>query len=244
MRQVLGLASHSPSTMLYGELGRMPFRHRWYKQTLRFWNRLLCTETSGLLWSAFCEESRIARDVVRTGSAHHDIWSCHVEKMIIENAPSGFLSVYQKLDISKYCKRFYGSFRDKAMGDTSSMGFYYRTFKQKHEFSPYLSMVKNRHFRSILTRFRCGSHWLEISQGRYSNTPRDMRCCPNCIGVVENEHHFLLECPLYSDLRQTFSDVFREDCKTLIDIFRPDQDFTNLARFMTICQECRMQLNR
>jgi hypothetical protein len=87
MRQVLGLPSHSPSSRLYGELGRMPLRHRWYKQTLRFWNRLLCTETSSILWSAFCEESKMSREAVGSGSTHHDIWSCHVEKMIVKNAP-------------------------------------------------------------------------------------------------------------------------------------------------------------
>ena len=130
------------------------------------------------------------------------------------------------------------------MCDTLTMGFYFKTFEQKHEFSPYLLMVKNRHFRHILTRFRCGSHWLEMSQGRYSQTPCDMGCCPNCIGIVEDEQHFLLECPMYNDLRQRFKSVFREDCKTLIDVFRPDQDFTNLARFMTICRERRVQLNR
>ena len=244
MRQVLGLPSHSPSSMLYGELGRMPLRHRWYKQTLRFWNRLLCAEPSDLLWSAFCEESRIAREVVGSGSTHHDIWSCHVEKMVVENAPSEPISVYEKIHINEYSKGFFRSFRSKAMCDTSTMGFYYKTFKQKHEFSPYLSMVKNRHFRHILTRFRCGSHWLEISQGRYSNTPRDKRCCPNCTSIVEDEQHFLLECPMYNDLRQRFSSVFREDCRTLMDVFRPDQDFTKLARFMTICRERRVQLNR
>ena len=87
-------------------------------------------------------------------------------------------------------------------------------------------------------------HWLEISQGRYSKTPRDLRCCPNCTSVVEDEQHFLLECPIYNDLRQRFSSLFREDRRTLIDVFRPDQDFTKLARFMTICWERRLQLNR
>ena len=244
MRQVLGLPSHSPSSMLYGELGRMPLRHRWYKQTLRFWNRLLCTETSSILWSAFCEGSSVSRQIAKSGSTHHDIWSWHVEKMIVENAPFGPLSVYQELDVNEYSKRIFRSFRDKTMGDTSTMGFYYRTFKQEHAFSPYLSVVKNRHFRNILTRFRCGSHWLEISQGRYSKTPRDLRCCPNCTSVVEDEQHFLLECPIYNDIKQIFKSLFREDRRTLIDVFRPDQDLTKLARFMTICRERRVQLNR
>jgi hypothetical protein len=69
--------------------------------------------------------------------------------------------------------------------------------------------------RNILTRFRSGYHWLEICQGRYSKTPRDMRCCPNCIGVVEDEHHALFDCPIYDDLREKFSDLFHDECRTL-----------------------------
>ena len=130
------------------------------------------------------------------------------------------------------------------MSDTSTMGFYYRTFKQEHAFSPYLSVVKNRHFRNILTRLRCGSHWLEISQGRYSKTPRDLRRCPSCTSVVEDEHHFLLDCPIYNHLRQRFNSLFLKNRRTLIDVFRPDQDFTKLARFITLCRERRVQQNR
>jgi hypothetical protein len=29
--------------MVYGELGRMPLHHQWYKHLLRFWNQLLGT---------------------------------------------------------------------------------------------------------------------------------------------------------------------------------------------------------
>ncbi len=106
---------------------------------------------------------------------------------------------------------FFKPFRAKALCDTSSMGFYYRTFKKKHVYSPYLSTVKNRHFRNILTRFRSGYHWLEICQGRYSKPPRDMRCCPNCIGVVEYEHHALFDCSIYDDWREKFSDLFHDE---------------------------------
>jgi hypothetical protein len=66
--------------------------------------------------------------------------------------------------------------------------------------SNYLSMVKNRHLRNTLMRFRSGIHWLHICQGRYSKTPRDMRCCPNCTGVIEDEQHALFDCPVYADL--------------------------------------------
>jgi len=241
MRQVIGLPSHCHSSMLYGELGRMPLRHRWHKQTLRFWNRLLVAENSGLLWAAFCEGSRMARDVSESGPAKHIPWCSHVQTLILKHAPPGVLSMYNILDINEYNKMFFKSFRTKALCDISSMGLYYRTFKKKHVYSPYLSTVKNRHLRNLLTRFRSGYHWLEICQGRYSKTPRDMRCCPNCIGVIEDEHHALFDCPMYDDLRGKFSDLFHDDCRTLVKLFSFDQDYTKLARFLTLCRERRVQ---
>ncbi len=139
-----------------------------------------------------------------TGPANCSTWCCHVQKLIVENAPPGVLSVYEGIDVKEYNKMFLKSFRAKALGDMSSMGLYYNTFKTKHAYSPYWSTVKNRQFRNILTRFRSGYHWLEICQGRYSKTPRDMRCCPNCTGVIEDEQHAMLDCPVYADLREKF----------------------------------------
>jgi hypothetical protein len=164
MRQVLGLPSPSHSSMLYGELGRMPLRHRWHKQTLRFWNRLLGADKSSLLWAAFCEGARLARDVPETEPANCITWCCQVQNLIVENAPAGVLSVYEDIDVKEYNKMFFKSFRAQALGDMSSMTLSYKTFKNKHVHSPYLSTVKNRHFRNILTRFRSGYHWLEICQ--------------------------------------------------------------------------------
>jgi hypothetical protein len=72
---------HSHSSMLYGELGRMPLRHRWHKQTLRFWNRLLVADKSDLLWAAFCKGARLARDVSESEPANCSTWCCHVQNL-------------------------------------------------------------------------------------------------------------------------------------------------------------------
>jgi hypothetical protein len=97
--------------------------------------------------------------------------------------------------------------------------------------------------RQFVTRFRSGYHWLEICQGRYSKTPRDMRCCPNCTGVIEDECHALFDCPMYDDLRQKFNDLFHDDVRTLVKLFSFDQDYTRLARFLALCRERRVQRN-
>ena len=44
-------------------------------------------------------------------------------------------------------------------------------------------------------KFRISSHNLEIEHGRYFNISADQRICKLCKLTVEDEIHFLLECP-------------------------------------------------
>ena len=64
--------------------------------------------------------------------------------------------------------------------------------------------------RRTLTKFRISSHNLEIEKGRYTNTPVEQRLCRlcTCKDDVEDEIHFLLECPSLADTRrETLSEI-------------------------------------
>ena len=58
---------------------------------------------------------------------------------------------------------------------------------------------------SLFSKLRSGTLKLNIEQGRYTNTPRDMRFCLSCnMNVVESEYHFILVCPAYRSVRTHF----------------------------------------
>ena len=38
--------------------------------------------------------------------------------------------------------------------------------------------------------------------GRYQKIPHDHRFCPFCPNIIENERHFIMDCPTYNDKRQ------------------------------------------
>jgi hypothetical protein len=64
---------------------------------------------------------------------------------------------------------------------------------------------------------------------------------PNCTGVIEDEHHALFDCPVYDDLMENVSDLFHDDCRTLVKLFSFDQDYAKAPRFLTLCRERRVQ---
>ena len=56
-----------------------------------------------------------------------------------------------------------------------------------------------------LSRFRCSAHNLMVETGRHNNIPYEHRLCPICnTQIVEDEYHFVMICPLYSDLRKQY----------------------------------------
>ena len=54
-------------------------------------------------------------------------------------------------------------------------------------------------------KLRISSHKLRIGTGRYDNIPRDERLCNLCnCNRIEDETHFLLDCPSFSSIRDMF----------------------------------------
>ena len=81
----------------------------------------------------------------------------------------------------------------------------YRSHKTSISLEKYLLVVKNHKHRIALSRLRSSSHCLQIEKGRHSKPPlpRLERNCPFCLDKVENEAHFILECPLYNHERRS-----------------------------------------
>jgi len=77
----------------------------------------------------------------------------------------------------------------------------YKRIKRKLRFAPYLNF-KSRQCRRFLTQLRSGSNFLRIEKGRYQGEEIEERVCKYC-NKVEDEEHFLLDCELYKDIRQT-----------------------------------------
>jgi hypothetical protein len=69
----------------------------------------------------------------------------------------------------------------------------------------YLTLMENKKYRNVITKIRLSSHCLEIEQGRHRNIPRNERLCKLCLQrTIEDEFHFILECPVYNNIRRQY----------------------------------------
>lgn len=81
----------------------------------------------------------------------------------------------------------------------------YATFKFNLTTEKYLTVVTNYRIRKSLSKFRYSNHTLMIESGRKDGIEFENRICKMCSqNVVEDEYHFLLECPLYNSLRNKY----------------------------------------
>ena len=95
----------------------------------------------------------------------------------------------------------------------SRLGTYYDI---NPELKPWVPIPQNmmESERKIITRFRTGSHSLNIEIMRYSNIERERRLC-TCKNGVQNIWHVFMECPLTTGINtrhyQNLKEIFEDD---------------------------------
>ena len=55
-----------------------------------------------------------------------------------------------------------------------------------------------------IAKIRLSTHNVSIESGRYSYTSKASRRCFSCADCVEDEHHFILVCPLYANIQEYY----------------------------------------
>ena len=69
---------------------------------------------------------------------------------------------------------------------------------------PYMQYNFPPSIKRPIAQIRLSSHDLEIERGRRTRpkpTPACERYCRQCTTKVEDEIHFVIECPMYDDIR-------------------------------------------
>lgn len=90
----------------------------------------------------------------------------------------------------------------------------YSKIKINMNYEPYLDQIYSFKKRKHLTRFRISAHCLQIEKGRHGNLRKEKskRLCTSCPNSIEDEYHFVINCPRYNDQRSKLFDEVNKYC--------------------------------
>ena len=101
-------------------------------------------------------------------------------------------------------QRFYHVQKQEMLSDigNAAMGELYQHLIDNFCMQYYLVKPIPNMYKKCIARYRTSSHNLNIELGRQRNEIRENRPCTLCnLGDIEDEFHFILKCPKFSELR-------------------------------------------
>ena len=197
-KQLLGVQKQTTDVGVFLELGTVPLTLFSTKLAVKNWERIRKGKGNSILIDVFKNsddswDSRV-KDVLNLYHMSDFYFNDHADKLL----PFIFNKLFKQMS-EKY---HHESFR--AISEETSKLRTYALFKTDIGLEPYLVDIKNTAMRSKVTKFRLSNHHLRIETGRRDKIPKQERFCPFCPTEVEDEHHFLFNCPIFQNLRQEY----------------------------------------
>ena len=197
LKQILGCNYQTSNDMVRADTGCRPLitqiitRHISYIKNIK-------RNTSKLNYDAFMYE----KDNFATPNFTH-----FLEKFDINTE-----TCLNSRNINKLCHGAYDRCWKENISNSSKAVSFYK-YKFNIYLDPYLLNL-NPKLRIALSRFRLSNHSLWIEKGRHMKPiiERNKRFCDFCKTEIEDEHHFLILCPLYSPNRIILENVCRPIC--------------------------------
>ncbi len=187
---------------VYAECGRFPLVIKHKIQALKYWKRLLESDNTTAIRNAY-------NSLYESFTYGQVNWCTYIKNIFVEANNIEFwndqcISNSQIIEIKN---KLHKNFIFKIQNDIFNSDKFpklrtYKKFKTDFRFENHLVALENQGHQIVLSKFRISSHNLRIETGRYDNPksePNERLCIFCDMQVVEDEKHFLLECPLYTD---------------------------------------------
>jgi hypothetical protein len=131
---------------------------------------------------------------------------------------------------------------DKELEEKRKLRYYKDVINPNLEDQNYLSVLSSVKKKISIVKIRTNSHKLHSETGRWSipKTPWDERVCHLCdTKKVEDEKHFLLDCPAYTHIRSHFQNI---DHTTNLPNFLTQQKYGDLGKLLLMLFEHRNKI--
>ncbi len=204
---LLGVGKFCPSMMVFGESASIPLLLKAHIHMLKFWNRIKDMDDQTLVKLAYRENVLMNSNWCKTIQILHSSFNLHNRLPQSKEYP-GVVKKKIPSDFTTYWKsRISDPSIEKKLG-------LYSKIKHKFAIEPYMNLPFRD--RQIISKMVGSSHKLQIETGRHHDVPREERLCKLCdLKKVEDEEHFISECPAYSKTRLEY---FGEGCHNAKDL--------------------------
>ena len=227
-KALLHLPPKTSNTAPYGELGVYPLYIDCISRTLKYWYFIENKSSNILLKEALdCDKDMHNKGIYTWFSFINNIMT--MSKLSVK---SGYTPSIKDIKLIKnklqkrYVKYWINTIKGVSEKDTGNSKKLrtYSLFKTHFNTEKYLSVIKNREWKTCLTKFRLSAHNLMIETGRHYNMKVEDRLCKHCdSSKIEDEKHFLLECAKYDALRQNMMQKLYTHCPKFNQLNQTDQ---------------------
>ena len=205
-KKILGVKCQTQNSFIYGELGRHPLKLRRLVRVIKYWFKIISSSEEKYVKLVY---KMMLSDLENRPEQKY--WAKSI-KTLLENIGfyhawlnqgvgnvEVFLSLFKQRIQDNYLQLWNNDLENSSRARTYRL---YCNFR----YQPYFDIIKPQKVRIAVSRFRLSAHRLGVESGRWhkpASIPYNERKCRLC-DSLEDEFHFLLECPLYSDLRKLY----------------------------------------
>ena len=209
LKRIMGCDIHTSNNMIRGEVGRRSLLCDVITRSVKYINHV--DEIDGTFANLALDFEASLCDEINVLSLARQFTPYFKEP--------AFLAPKSRKETRQIVNQLYDPFWKSELISMSKSDTY-QLIKVNIVFEKYRVSVKNYRHRNALSRLRMSSHPLMIEKGRHSKPPlpRDDRKCPFCKDLIEDECHFIMSCPLYSDYRPDLFTIVRRSAPKFNEI--------------------------
>jgi hypothetical protein len=201
-RTILGLKKNAPTTLVWGELGRLPTRIKIFCRTINYWIKIVQSHPSSALKHCYNTQLYLT-------SLGIDCWGMKVRKLLQLVNLEDVWDNQNTSDLTSLAAVFKSRLisMEKEVWNASLLEHgnlrTYRQVKNLLCYEKYLDVLNgNRKLRNVFIRLRGGLLPIEANTGRWNGVPYLNRICGMCnSGAIEDEYHVLFVCRALSTFR-------------------------------------------
>ena len=242
-RKFLKLPSNTANMFVRGDCGRWPLCVDYFCKCIKYWSKLTRMDTYRYPYQCY----RMLRNLDEVGRL---TWATHLRKLLYMYG-FGYVWFNENVgDENLFFKQFRQRLIDCSVQDWSSKlhdagkARHYRYIMPYFGLASYIKFDLHLKFRISLSKLRCSAHNLLVETGRHSNSDYENRICRLCnLNKIEDTFHFVMECPFYSDIRNTHLPTLLNtnmSLETFYNLFHGQKELiSNLSRYIFYAFEHR-----